>query len=79
MIEIRFKSDQKVRPFLRSAITLWSLGCEESLVCIFRKGGRIQSERRASHNKLGERLSGPVNVRVTTQWDHGIRSTISNW
>jgi len=56
MIEIRFKSDQKVRPFLRTTITLWSLSSEERLVCIFREGGRIQGERRACHNELGERV-----------------------
>ena len=56
MIEIRFKSDQKVRPLLRSAIALLSLRSDECLICIFRKRGCVQGERRARHDKLRERL-----------------------
>lgn len=56
MIEIRFKSDEKVRPLLRSAIALLSLCSDECLICIFRKRGCVQSERRARYDKLGERL-----------------------
>jgi hypothetical protein len=64
MIEIRFESDQKVRPFFRSTVTLRSLRSKKCLVRIFRKGGRVQSERRACYDKLGECLSSPVNVSV---------------
>ena len=56
MIEVRFKSDQKVRPLLRPAIALLSLRGNECLICVFRKRGRVQGECRARHDKLGERL-----------------------
>jgi hypothetical protein len=56
MIEIRFKSDQKVRPLLRPGIALRSLRRDERLIRIFRKRGRVQGECRARHDKLGERL-----------------------
>jgi hypothetical protein len=56
MIEIRFKSDQKVRPLLRPGIALRSLRRDECLIRIFRKRGRVQGECRARHDKLGERL-----------------------
>jgi hypothetical protein len=45
MIEIRFESDEKVRPLLRSAIALLSLRSDECLICIFRKRGCVQGER----------------------------------
>jgi hypothetical protein len=56
MIEIRFKSDQKVRPLLRPSIAPRSLRGDECLICILRKRGCVQGERRARHDKLGERL-----------------------
>jgi len=56
VIEIRFKSDQKIRPLLRPGIALCSLYGDECLVCIFRKRGRVQGECRARHDKFGERL-----------------------
>ena len=56
MIEIRFKSDQKVRSLLRPAIDLLSLRGDERLIRIFRKRGCVQGECRARHDKLGERL-----------------------
>jgi hypothetical protein len=45
MIKIRFESDQKVRPLLRSTVAFRGFRGNESLVCIFRKGGCVQSER----------------------------------
>ena len=56
MIEIRFKSGQKVRPLLRPTIALLSLRGDESLIRIFRKRRCVQRERRARHDELGERL-----------------------
>jgi hypothetical protein len=56
VIEICFKSNQKVRALLRSNVTLWCLRSNEGLVRIFRKRGCVQGERRARHNQLGESL-----------------------
>lgn len=56
MIEIRFKSDQDVRPLLRSTIALRSLRGNECLIRIFREGSRVQGKRRARHDELRERL-----------------------
>jgi hypothetical protein len=58
MIEIRFESDQKVQPLLRPAIAFRSLRGDECLICIFRERGCVQGERRARHDKFGERLRG---------------------
>ena len=86
MIEIRFKSDQKVRPLLRPAIALGSLHGDECLVCIFRKRGCVQGERRARNDKLGEGLL--CIARLTSQkmdFLHkkgelmALHSTVSNW
>jgi len=86
MIEIRFKSGQKVRPLFRPAIALHSLCGDERLICIFRKRGCVQGECGARHNKLGERLLSCVtNTQRTdfftqTEINHGgLHSTVLNW
>lgn len=56
MVEICFKSNQKVGAFLRPDVTLWCLRSNKGLVRIFRKRGCIQGERRARHNELRESL-----------------------
>ena|SRR6267142_197836 len=63
MIEIRFESDQKVGPLLRSSIAFRGLRSNERLIRIFGKGECVQSERRACHNELGECLYRAVDVR----------------
>ena len=84
MIEIRFKSDQKVRPLLRPAIAPWSLRGDERLIRIFRKRGRVQGECRARYDKLGERLLCVANSQIWISFtmeikNHGLHSTVSNW
>jgi len=56
MIEIRFESDQKVRPLLRPGITFWGLCRSERFISIFREGGRVQGKGRACHDEFGECL-----------------------
>ncbi len=56
MIEIRFESNQKVRSLLCSTIAFGGLRGNECFIRIFRKGGRVQGERRACHDELGECL-----------------------
>ena len=68
MIEVRFKSDQKVRPLLRPAIALRSLRGDKCLICIFRKRGRVQRECRARHDKLGERLFLYITWLTSQKW-----------
>jgi hypothetical protein len=86
MIEIRFKSDQKVRPLLRPAIALGSLRGDECLICIFRKRGCVQGERRARHDKLGERLlsiawltSQKMDFLHKRREIMALHSTVLNW
>ena len=56
MVEIRFKSNQKVGAFLSPNVTFWCLRSNEGFVRIFRKRGCVQGERRARYNKLGKSL-----------------------